>query len=943
MNIGQRIALASIRHRKAVYLIAAVVPMLVIALAVIPTFFKVPVLNPIRVDVDPENMLSPDEPVRQAHQRLLKQFGLGEIIAVGIVNEKNPNGVFNVASLTRAYELAEYAKTLTWEKDGKQVGVIEVDMFAPSTVDNIEQGAEGTVKFEWLMAEPPKTEEAAQAIRTKMQRMPFFRGTLISDDGQALALYIPLTDKKLSRQVYEKLLEKIATFQGDEQYYMGGLPVVQDVFAMEIWTQLGLAGPGSMFLIMGLMWLFFRSMRLIMMPIIIANIAVIVGQGALVICGFDIHLMSSEIPIFVMTIAVLDSIHILSEFHDKYQEVRNPEKAVVDVMKGLFVPLFYVFITTIVGFAAEALTPLPPLRVFGLFVAFGVTVGWLLTVTLMPAYLSSLDPKMLDALSVKATSEEIASRSLVGRLMRATGQFAFRFAKPIALIALVVSIGTGLGIPNLEMNDNPANWFAKSHPLSIADRAMNKHFGGTYMAYVELKAADTGYTPEGFAAQFGKQAQARGAELAASDPKAPEVFAAVANMAKEIAPQHESGAAALAVLLEQVRKKREAEPGTEAWSEVVGFVDEVQQLEHVFKRPDVLRWVEGLQKALDATDLVGKTTSVVDLVKVVHRELRLGKDEAYRVPDTREAVAQTMITFLGSHRPNDFWHYVTPDYRSASVWVQVKSGDNQDMQKVVAAVSSYMTANKAPVEMTHQWFGLTYINIVWQDKIVGGMARAFACSYIACFVLVVLLFRSVRWGLLCMLPLSVTIVALYGALGLMGLRYDAPTAVLSALSLGLAVDFAIHFLARSRDFNQTHPSWEGTSREVFGEPARAIFRNVVVIAAGFMPLVIPPIIPYKVTGLLMASIMILAGVSTLVILPAVMRLLEKPLFAVKPDRPETFRVPLVAALGTATLLVLTIDEFVAVSPGFLAIVGVASAAVFTFVYRWLLRVMYGKL
>jgi predicted RND superfamily exporter protein len=596
-----------------------------------------------------------------------------------------------------------------------------------------------------------------------------------------------------------------------------------------------------------------------------------------------------------------------------------------------------------VSFAAVALTPLPPLRVFGVFVAFGVAVAWLLTVTLLPAYLSSIDPKKLDTLHVKASSEEISSRSLVGRLMRATGQFGYRFAKPIALIALVLSVVTGFGIPKLEMNDNPANWFAKSHPLSIADRAMNKHFGGTYMAYVELKADDTGYTPEGFAAQFGKQAQARGAELAASAPKAPEVFAAVANMAKEIAPQHKSGAAALAALLEQVRKRREAEAGIEAWSEAVGFVDEVQQLEHAFKRPDVLRWVDGLQRALDATDLVGKTTSVVDLVKVVHRELRLGKDEAYRIPDTREAVAQTMITFLGSHRPNDFWHYVTPDYRSASVWVQVKSGDNQDMQKVVGAVTSYVAANKSPVEMTHQWFGLTYINIVWQDKIVGGMARAFACSYLACLVLVILLFRSVRWGLLCMLPLSVTIVALYGALGLMGLPYDAPTAVLSALSLGLAVDFAIHFLARSRDFNRTHPTWEGTSREVFGEPARALFRNVVVIAAGFMPLVIPPIIPYKVTGLLMASIMVLAGVTTLVILPAVMRLVEKPLFAVKLDRPETFRVPVVAALGTSMLLVLTIDEFVAVSLGFLAITGVASAAVFTFVYRWLLRVMYGKL
>jgi len=917
--------------------------MVIIALAVIPTFFKVPLLNPIRVDVDPENMLSEDEPVRQAHQRLLKQFGLGEIIAVGIVNDKNANGVFNVNSLTRAYELAEYAKTLTWEKDGKQVGVIEIDIFAPSTVDNIEQGAEGSVKFEWLMSQPPKTEQEALAIRTKMQRLPFFRGTLISEDNQALALYIPLTNKKLSRQVYEKLLEKIATFKGDERYYMGGLPVVQDVFAMEIWTQLGMAGPGSMFLIMGLMFLFFRRMRLVIMPILIANIAVIVGQGMLVICGFDIHLMSSEIPIFVMVIAVLDSIHILSEFHDKYQEVRDPEKAIVDVMKGIFIPLFYVFITTVVGFAAEALTPLPPLRVFGLFVAFGVSVGWLLTVTMLPAYLSSLDPSMLDSLGKKATAEEISSRSFVGRLMRATGRFAFRYAKPILIVTVLLSVGTGLGIPKLEMNDNPANWFAKSHPLRIADREMNKHFGGTYMAYLELKATNADYTPDGFAAQFGKLAQARGAELAASDPKAPEVFAAVASMAKEVAPQHKSAAAALGGLVERVRKQREAEPGTEAWAQALDFVDTAQQQEHVFKRPDVLRWVEGLQRVLEATDRVGKTTAVTDLIKVVHRELRLGKDEAYRIPDTREAVAQTMITFLGSHRPNDFWHYVTPDFQSASIWVQVKTGDNQDMQKVVNAASSYMATTKAPVAITHQWFGLTYINIVWQDKIVGGMARAFTCSYIACLVLVILLFRSVRWGLLCMLPLTVTLVALYGGLGLLGLRYDAPTAVLSALSLGLAVDFAIHFLARSRDFQLNHPHWEDVSKEVFGEPARALLRNIVVIAAGFMPLVIPPIIPYKVTGLLMATIMLLAGVTTLVILPATMRLLERPLFAVRHDRPETYRVPVVSAVGTAVLAVLTIDEFMDVSIGFLAATGVVSIVAFTFIYRWLLRIMYGKL
>jgi predicted RND superfamily exporter protein len=333
----------------------------------------------------------------------------------------------------------------------------------------------------------------------------------------------------------------------------------------------------------------------------------------------------------------------------------------------------------------------------------------------------------------------------------------------------------------------------------------------------------------------------------------------------------------------------------------------------------------------------------VDIVKLIHRELQSGKDDAYKIPDSQAAVAQTMITFLGGHRPNDFWHYMTPDYRSANVWVQLKSGDNQDMQRIVDAVDLYVATSKPPVAITQQWFGLTYINVVWQDKIVGGMARAFTCSYIACLVLVILLFRSIRWGVLCMLPLSVTIVALYGALGLMGLPYDAPTAVLSALSLGLAVDFAIHFLARSRDFSLHHHSWRAISKEVFGEPARALLRNIIVIAAGFIPLILPPLIPYKVTGLLMASIMFLSGVTTLIVLPAVIRYIERPLFMVSPDRPRTLRVSIVSALGTAVLIVLTIDEFRPVTLGFLVIVGIVSTFAFTAMYQWLLRVMYGKL
>ena len=113
----------------------------------------------IRVDTDPENMLSDDEPVRVFHNQTKERFSLSDIVVVGIVNEHNPNGVFNAASLERIYELTEFAKTLGWqdeENPDRQIGVIEVDLLVPSTVDHISQGGPGEVKFEWLMVRPPR-------------------------------------------------------------------------------------------------------------------------------------------------------------------------------------------------------------------------------------------------------------------------------------------------------------------------------------------------------------------------------------------------------------------------------------------------------------------------------------------------------------------------------------------------------------------------------------------------------------------------------------------------------------------------------------------------------------------------------------------------------------------------------------------------------------------
>ena len=219
-----------------------------------------------------------------------------------------------------------------------------------------------------------------------------------------------------------------------------------------------------------------------------------------------------------------------------------------------------------------------------------------------------------------------------------------------------------------------------------------------------------------------------------------------------------------------------------------------------------------------------------------------------------------------------------PDYRKTVLWIQLRSGDNKDMSRVVEFVNDYIKNNPPPKKIIANWFGLTYINVVWQKKMVSGMLQAFLGSFVIVFLMMTILYRSALWGILSMIPLTVTIGLIYGAIGLIGKDYDMPVAVLSSLSLGLAVDYAIHFLSRSRDMYNEYGSWKDAIGAVFGEPARAIARNIIVVGVGFLPLLAAPLVPYKTVGTLIAAILFTAGLASLLILPALITLLEKWLF-----------------------------------------------------------------
>jgi hypothetical protein len=175
-------------------------------------------------------MLDEAEPVRVFNTESKERFNLHDAVVVGVVNEKHPQGVFNPETLGKLHRLTDFAKSLD--------GVVEIDVMSLSTVDNIEHTGPGTVSFDWLMHEPPTTQKQALRVRERAMRVPFLKGTLVSEDSRALSIYIPLEEKNLAHEVSTKLNQEISQIpSGVEQFHIAGLPVAEDTFGVEMFKR----------------------------------------------------------------------------------------------------------------------------------------------------------------------------------------------------------------------------------------------------------------------------------------------------------------------------------------------------------------------------------------------------------------------------------------------------------------------------------------------------------------------------------------------------------------------------------------------------------------------------------------------------------------------------------------------------------------------------------
>lgn len=223
-----------------------------------------------------------------------------------------------------------------------------------------------------------------------------------------------------------------------------------------------------------------------------------------------------------------------------------------------------------------------------------------------------------------------------------------------------------------------------------------------------------------------------------------------------------------------------------------------------FQDPRVLRELDALQRKLerDYDRYVIRTSSIVEVVKDAYQKQHEGQADKYTIPDTREMLSQTLFTFNLAD-PDERAKLVDETYRKANITVNLRSYGSYEYTRVFERMNRDIDASVAKIrehypEAKVSITGLFAMGMKAANYLVINELQSFGLSLLIISAALLLIFGSVKSGLISLIPNLVPSLLVLGLLGLFGIPLDFYTMMLAPIVVGIAVDDTIHFMSLYR-------------------------------------------------------------------------------------------------------------------------------------------------
>lgn len=329
-----------------------------------------------------------------------------------------------------------------------------------------------------LMPHVPQDTAGLDALRAEAMGNPLFLDSLVSRDGSATTIQVEFNiaqdDSPAMLQAYQAIVAITDQVKSDDRIYLSGPPMIAAQTASNMEKDNQTLLPAVLLVILLVLFVSFGRLQGVVAPLLIAIFSLIWTLGLMAACGVKQNIITSMMPVFIISIAVCDAIHFLADYYRHLPP--NPDRqarveAAFSCMKQLFWPMFVTCMTTLVGFFSLAWTDVTFILEFGIFTGFGIFFAWLITIVFLPTIviLWKAEPPRHGLL----VSERL------DRMIAALGHFA-RFGKKLALGMLVlIVLCSWYVVENLTVDNQVIGYFEQDSRIRQDDAAINAKFGGT--------------------------------------------------------------------------------------------------------------------------------------------------------------------------------------------------------------------------------------------------------------------------------------------------------------------------------------------------------------------------------------------------------------------------------------------------------------------------------
>ena len=630
----------------------------------------------------------------------------------------------------------------------------------------------------------PETADELAALRQRIHSSRLAEGLFLSPDGSAAALYVPLAAGANRNALVTAAQTWIDEQQRpDFELRLSGPVTAEVTLGRSVFRDLAWLVPIMVAVVAAVLFLSLGSLGGVIIPMAEVLMVLVWTLGAMGYAGAPITLVTTIVPVLLMTMGVTDEIHLLERLQSRLEaapcgpDASGDRARLRDAMHwalgDIDQPSVLTSLTTAAGFLSFLSASMAPIRHFGLFTALGILLALGLTFTLVPALVVLLPASWCERRAARgapsAASPLLAHERFVARHSGAS----------LALGCLLVLLAAP-GLTRLTVQDSWVDNFDPASPLASAERDFNRHFWGSYRFDVVFTSGTDGF----FRKADGLRLMERFTELAKGGP-------------------HVRG---------------------------------------------VLSYLVPLEIIADVSRQAGRISSL---------------------PASMRQALQWMLGLIQDRIDLD--QYLAADGKAARGRLFVNSADYARAQALAAYLERELPALVPGGNVRYHFSGDLPVALEVVRAIVTNQLRSVGWTLAAVALLLVLAYRSVRSAAIVMVPLLAAIPILLGGMGYAGLPLGIATSMFTALTIGVGVDFAIHYrhaYRRERLAGREHPEAVVATLTSTG---RAIRWNVTVLVLGFLVLTVSALKPNHSLGVLLAAAIVACYATTLLFLPRLLR------------------------------------------------------------------------